>query len=124
MNVYIDELASTMNASGVDVVVFTRRTDPLLPREVEAAGGYKVVHIDAGPAESLPISSLPVWVAPFAQGVIDWIDLEGVPTEERELVLQLTRDLYSLVEVRFYVSSVPPWGECLGDRTWHTRAPA
>ena len=44
--------------------------------------------------------------------------------QERELLLQLARDLYSLVEVRFFVSGIPPWGECLGDRTWHTRAPA
>jgi len=79
MNVYIDELASTMHEHGVDVVVFTRRTDPEQPREVTAAGGYRVIHIDAGPACELPISSLPVWVAPFAQGVIDWIHLEGAP---------------------------------------------
>ena len=52
------------------------------------------------------------------------IELGNLPADERELVLQLTRDLYSLVEVRFFVSSVPPWGECIGDRTWHTRAPA
>lgn len=52
------------------------------------------------------------------------IDLGALPTDERELVRQLTRDLYSLVEVRFYLSSIPPWGECIGDRTWHTRAPA
>ena len=73
MNVYIDELASTMQASGVDVVVFTRRTDPRQPADVLAAGGYRVVHIDAGPAEVLPVSSLPIWVAPYAQEVIAWM---------------------------------------------------
>jgi hypothetical protein len=52
------------------------------------------------------------------------LDVGGLPAEERELAVQLTRDLYSLVEVRFFVSNIPPWGECLGDRTWHTRAPA
>lgn len=51
------------------------------------------------------------------------INLGDLPAQERELVVQLTRDLYSLVEIRFFVSSIPPWGECLGDRTWHTRAP-
>jgi D-inositol-3-phosphate glycosyltransferase len=73
MNVYIDELASTMQASGVDVVVFTRRTDPKQPSEVVAAGGYREVHVDAGPAEVLPVSSLPIWVAPYAQKVIAWM---------------------------------------------------
>lgn len=52
------------------------------------------------------------------------IDLGALPADERELVQQLARDLYSLVEVRFSVSNVPPWGECIGDRTWHTREPA
>jgi hypothetical protein len=58
-----------------------------------------------------------------AMAVAD-IDLAALPEEERELLVQLARDLYSLVEVRFFVSNVPPWGECIGDRTWHTRAPA
>jgi hypothetical protein len=55
---------------------------------------------------------------------VDEVNLGELPGDERELVVQLTRDLYSLVEVRFLVSGIPPWGECLGDPTWHTRAPA
>jgi hypothetical protein len=64
--------------------------------------------------------------ARFPDGVmtVAEINLGDLPGEERELVVQLTRDLYSLVDVRFFVSGIPPWGECLGDRTWHTRAPA
>ncbi len=55
---------------------------------------------------------------------VDEVDLEGLPTGERELVVQLTQQIYSLVEVRFYVSSEPPWGECLGERTRYTQPPA
>ena len=55
---------------------------------------------------------------------VDEVDMEGLPTGERELVVQLTQQIYSLVEVRFYVSSEPPWGECLGERTRYTRPPA
>lgn len=74
MNVYIDELARTMAGRGLDAVVFTRRTDPLVPDEVEVADGYRVVHLDAGPAQHLPVAMLPVYVATFADLVIDWME--------------------------------------------------
>jgi hypothetical protein len=37
--------------------------------------------------------------------------------------MQLVQQLYSLVEVRFYVSNEPRWGECLGERTRYVQAP-
>lgn len=77
MNVYIDELAATMAGHGVDVVVFTRRVDPTLPTVVETPTGYRVVHIDAGPAVSLPIAELPDHVEAFARGVMRWMDDVG-----------------------------------------------
>ena len=52
------------------------------------------------------------------------VDLGPLPDGERELAVQLTQQIYSLVEVRFYVSSEPPWGECLGERTRYTQPPA
>jgi diphthamide synthase subunit DPH2 len=51
------------------------------------------------------------------------IDLQDLPPEERELVIELTKQLYSFIEVRFIVSAEPPWGDCQTDRTRHTRAP-
>ena len=58
MNVYIDELARGIGARGVSVDVYTRRDDPGLPDEVRVTDRYRVVHIDAGPAERLPIGAL------------------------------------------------------------------
>ena len=52
------------------------------------------------------------------------IDLEDLPPGERELLVNLTQYLYSLVEVRFHVAGEPPWGECPEDRLRHTLAPA
>jgi len=49
------------------------------------------------------------------------IDLGGIPIEEQELLITLSKQLYSFVEVRFYVSGEPPWGVCQGDPKWHTR---
>jgi D-inositol-3-phosphate glycosyltransferase len=73
MNVYIDELARTMARRGLDVVVFTRRTSPALADVVIVEDGYRVVHLDAGPPEPLPVSMLPAYVATFADEVAAWM---------------------------------------------------
>ncbi len=52
------------------------------------------------------------------------VDLAPLPDGEQELAVKLTQQIYSLVEVRFYISSEPPWGECLGERTRYTQPPA
>lgn len=70
MNVYLDELAATMVGRGVEITVFTRRTDPAQPVEITTDSGYRLVHIDAGPAERLSMSVLPEWVKVFAGGVV------------------------------------------------------
>lgn len=54
---------------------------------------------------------------------VEEIDLEEMPPEKRELLQNLARQLYSLVEVRFHVAGEPPWGECPEDRLRHTLAP-
>ncbi|MGI9648712.1 MAG: glycosyltransferase [Acidimicrobiia bacterium] len=72
MNVYIDRLARTMAARGIEVEVFTRRTDPAQPEDVVVAENYKVVHITAGPEEPLPTAALADSVQEFALGVTKW----------------------------------------------------
>ncbi len=55
---------------------------------------------------------------------VETADLTGVSEQERNVLLALTGQLYSLVEVRFLVSGEPPWGECgSGDPLRYTRAP-
>jgi hypothetical protein len=51
------------------------------------------------------------------------IGLGNIPNEEQEILLNLTKQLYSFVEVRFYVSNEPPWGQCQDSSKWHTRIP-
>lgn len=51
------------------------------------------------------------------------IDLDSLPPEEQELLLNLVKQLYSLVEVRFQIAGEPQWGLCPEDRLLHTRAP-
>lgn len=73
MNVYIDQLSRTMAARGVEVDVFTRRQDPDDPEIVDVVPGYRVIHVDAGPAHALPTSSLPRYVRTFARAVESWL---------------------------------------------------
>lgn len=51
------------------------------------------------------------------------IDLRSLTKEEQKLLIILVQQLYSFVEVRFYVSNEPPWGECQGSNKWHTQNP-
>jgi D-inositol-3-phosphate glycosyltransferase len=51
MNVYVRELARQLDACGIDVDVFTRRSDPFTPEVVELSDRVRVISITAGPAE-------------------------------------------------------------------------
>jgi D-inositol-3-phosphate glycosyltransferase len=68
MNVYVRELASSLAQAGVDVDVFTRRTDAGCAEVVEVEPGLRVVHVDAGPFD-LAKEHLPEIVDDFAEGV-------------------------------------------------------
>lgn len=74
MNVYVDQLSRAMAERGVAVEVFTRRDDPSLPNQVTVTPGYRVHHIEAGPARPLPTERLAPHVRRFAAGVIDVLD--------------------------------------------------
>ena len=73
MNVYIDEQAASLVSRGVEVTVFTRRTDPGQPRVLTTPSGYRVAHVTAGPAGRIPISGLGAWVGEFAKRVTEAI---------------------------------------------------
>ncbi len=72
MNVYINELASMMVSRGVKVDVFTRRTGVEDLGIVEAPGGYRVVHVTAGPLEPLPKLAGALHLSTFAAAVADF----------------------------------------------------
>ena len=74
MNVYIRELSRSMAEHGIEVVVFTRRTDAATPEVTEVMPGFSVVHIAAGPPDPLPIPKLPRLVGEFAEATVRWID--------------------------------------------------
>ncbi|WP_280496500.1 glycosyltransferase [Nocardia asiatica] len=51
---YVAELSAAYARRGHEVTVYTRRTSPRAPAELFAEGGYRVVHVQAGPPTPLP----------------------------------------------------------------------
>jgi type III pantothenate kinase len=65
-NVHVAALAIEMARQGAEVVVHTRRDDPLLPQRVELAPGAVVDHVPAGPPVELPKDELLPYMDAFA----------------------------------------------------------
>ncbi|GGM08167.1 glycosyltransferase [Nakamurella endophytica] len=66
-NVHVAALAAELVRQGHDVTVHTRRDAPDLPGTVRTAAGYRVVHVDAGPAEPLGKDDLAVFMPQFGR---------------------------------------------------------
>jgi D-inositol-3-phosphate glycosyltransferase len=65
-NVHVAALAAAMGRRRVEIVVYTRREDPLLPRRVKLAPRVVVEHVDAGPPEPVPKDELLPYMDDFA----------------------------------------------------------
>jgi type III pantothenate kinase len=62
-NVYVAALANELGRRGVEVVVYTRRDDPLLPERIHLGASVVLEHVDAGPPVRLAKDAL----LPFMQ---------------------------------------------------------
>lgn len=51
------------------------------------------------------------------------VDLVPLAADERELLVTLATQLYSLNEIQRLAAGQPPYGECQNNGAWHTRAP-
>lgn len=66
-NVHVAALARQLARRGADVVVYTRRDHPALPRRVHLTRGVAVEHLDAGPPCAIPKDDLLPYMDAFAQ---------------------------------------------------------
>ncbi|WP_199430119.1 glycosyltransferase [Qaidamihabitans albus] len=66
-NVHVAELSAGLTRAGHDVTVYTRRDADDLPGEVRTPGGYRVVHVPAGPARHVPKDELLPHMGSFAE---------------------------------------------------------
>ena len=65
-NVHVASLAAALGRMGDEVVVHTRRDDPVPPRRVALVPGVEVDHVDAGPPTEVPKDELLPHMAAFA----------------------------------------------------------
>ncbi|MBK1441565.1 glycosyltransferase [Parapedobacter sp. ISTM3] len=68
-NIYVGELARQLATLGYSIDVFTRRDDPKLPMEVQWLSDVRIIHIEAGPAKSLPKEELFQYMDRFTQSM-------------------------------------------------------
>ena len=72
-NVHVAALSTALADRGHEVIVYTRRDDPSLPRRVPLTDGVDVVHVDAGPAARVPKDDLLPHMPALAEGLAaDW----------------------------------------------------
>ncbi|HZU13628.1 MAG TPA: glycosyltransferase [Chloroflexota bacterium] len=62
MNVYVRRLAIGLAAQGIDVDMFTRRTDLRSPDVIDLPAGPRLIQLRAGPARQVPKSVLPLHI--------------------------------------------------------------
>jgi D-inositol-3-phosphate glycosyltransferase len=77
MNVYIQQLARELGQSSINVDIFTRRTKPSTPHIVHLSPRVRLIHIDAGPAETIHKDELYNYLPAFAQHIDDFRLSEG-----------------------------------------------
>ena len=70
LNVYVVEVSKRLARRGIEVEIFTRKTDGGLPIQAELAPGVHVRNVIAGPFEGLGKEDLPGQLCAFAQGVM------------------------------------------------------
>ncbi|WP_019808379.1 glycosyltransferase [Saccharomonospora halophila] len=75
-NVHVADLSTGLTRAGHDVTVYTRRDDPDRPEVVDMPGGYRVVHLPAGPPRHIPRDELLPHMGEFTTSLRKWIRVE------------------------------------------------
>ncbi len=77
MSVYVRALATALARAGVECDVLVRREDTDVPTVLEVEPGFRVVHLDAGPAAPVSKHDLIDLVEPMVAATIDHADRDG-----------------------------------------------
>ena len=77
MNVYVRQLARELASLGCQVDVFTRAHEPDEPQIVPIADGARVIHLEAGPANTA-LDDLYSYTPAFTESVVRFQQSEGV----------------------------------------------
>src|SRR5689334_5227114 len=89
-NVYVAQLARHLVRGGHQVDVYTRRDEPSQPETLTCPDGYRVIHVPAGPARSIPKEDL----LPYMDGF------------SRYMLARLSREPADLIHANFFMSAL------------------
>jgi D-inositol-3-phosphate glycosyltransferase len=81
MQVYVRELSRELGRQGLYVDVFTRKTDPRLPRVVPFGDRTRVIHLDAGPAKRIDKNAVVQHLPAFIDNLDRFNHREGIEHE-------------------------------------------
>ena len=70
MNIYVCEAAQNMAQQGVQVDIFTRRTNTEVADIVEVTPGVRVIQLNVGPVEGVTKEQLPAYIPQMAQRLL------------------------------------------------------
>lgn len=69
LNVFVREVSERLGSRGLGIDIFTRRRDRATPEIVDMAEGVRVIHVDAGPPESIEKEAMPALIGTFADAI-------------------------------------------------------
>lgn len=91
-NVYVAALSAQLAKLGYEVDIYTRRDDATIAQTVNWLPGVRVIHIDAGPPETVPKEQLLGYMNQFTSSMLQYI---------KEYRLQ-----YGLIHAHFFMSAL------------------
>jgi glycosyltransferase involved in cell wall biosynthesis len=77
-NVYVDEVSRNLARLGYAVDVFTRRDSPDMPTVVDWATGVRIIHLDAGPPQTVLKDDIWAFMPHFYDELLEFMVREGV----------------------------------------------
>jgi len=79
MNVYVRDFSRELARHGVQVDVFTRSEDKHQPTiKYNLGKGARVIHIEAGPQQPIPVAEIANYLGEFVAGVLRFAEIDGV----------------------------------------------
>jgi D-inositol-3-phosphate glycosyltransferase len=114
MNIYVVEAAQNMAAMGVQVDIFTRRTDTDIADVVEVSPGVRVIQLNVGPVSGVTKEQLPKLIpelsVAFAQAMSNdhydvihshyWISGKVAMPVAKELGIPLVHTMHTMARVK------------------------
>jgi D-inositol-3-phosphate glycosyltransferase len=114
MNIYVCEAAQNMAQQGVQVDIFTRRTNTEVADIVEVTPGVRVIQLNVGPVEGVTKEQLPAYIPQMAQAFKEelkksrydvihshyWISGKVAMPVAKELGIPLVHTMHTMARVK------------------------